>query len=111
MEDLLRHPRMKERLALHTWHLTRLKLSLDAGKKPTQKPPSPRLLARFSREQLYERVWSEPMRTIAKSYGVSDVWLSKVCKALRIPVPGRGYWAKKYAGLPLRKRPNLPPLG
>ena len=101
---------MKERLASHTWHLARLKLSLDAAKKPKQKPPSPRLMARFNREQLYERVWSEPMRTIAKSYGVSDVWLSKVCKALRIPVPGRGYWAKKYAGLRLRKRPPLPPI-
>jgi hypothetical protein len=30
---------------------------------------------RFSREELYARVWSEPMRTLAKHYGLSDVAL------------------------------------
>lgn len=110
IENLLRPPRMKEHLASQTWHLTRLKLRFDGGKNPKRKPSSPTLLARFNREELYHRVWSEPMRTIAKSYDVSDVWLSKVCKTLRIPVPGRGYWAKKYTGVALRKRPALPPI-
>ncbi len=110
IEALLRPPRMKEHLASQTWHLARLKVRLDGGKKPKQKPLSPALVARFNRNELYQRVWAEPMRTVAKSYGVSDVWLSKVCKALRIPVPGRGYWAKKYAGAPLRRRPALPSI-
>jgi len=53
---------------------------------------------RLSREELYEKVWSEPVRTIAKGFGISDVALSKDCKRLKIPLPGRGYWAKKAAG-------------
>ena len=111
IEALLRPPRMKEHLASQTWHLARLKVRLDGGKNPKRKTLSPALLARFNRNELYDRVWSDPMRVVAKTYGVSDVWLSKVCKALRIPVPGRGYWAKKYAGAPLRRRPALPPIG
>lgn len=101
---------MKEHLASHEWHLSRLKLRPWEGKKPKPKPPSRAIAARFNREELYDRVWSEPLQKIAKSYSVSDVWMSKACKALRIPVPGRGYWAKKYAGVPLRKRPPLPPV-
>ena len=51
------------------------------------------------------------MSRLAQHYGLSDVGLAKVCKRLRVPVPGRGYWAKKAAGhrvkqLPL---PVLPP--
>lgn len=32
----------------------------------------------YERETLYERVWAEPVRTVAKSYYVSDVYLAKV---------------------------------
>ena len=38
------------------------------------------------------------MWTLAKKYGISDVGLAKVCRKLTIPLPGRGYWAKKQAG-------------
>src|SRR5208337_2792418 len=41
----------------------------------------------LSREELYERVWSEPMRTIAPEFGLSDVGLAKICKKHRIPRP------------------------
>jgi hypothetical protein len=108
IERLLRSPRMKEHLASHEWHLARLKLKPYEDKKP--KPLPRAIVARFNREELYQRVWSEPLQKIAKSHGVSDVWISKVCKALRIPVPGRGFWARKYAGLPVRKQPPLPPM-
>jgi hypothetical protein len=66
---------------------------------------------RLTREELYARVWSEPMRTLAKHYGLSDVGLAKTCKRLRVPVPGRGYWAKKAAGHSVKPKllPILPP--
>jgi len=66
---------------------------------------------RFTREELYDRVWAEPMRTVAQQLGISDVGLAKQCKKMRIPVPGRGYWAKKAAGQKLKKIPlsALPP--
>ena len=59
----------------------------------------------LSREQLYEQVWSEPVRTLAPRYGLSDVGLAKICKRLKVPVPGRGHWVKLAAGKPVRKRP------
>jgi hypothetical protein len=63
---------------------------------------------RFTRRELYELVWSQPMRTVAASVGISDVALAKHCRKARIPVPERGYWARKSAGKPTIKRP-LPP--
>jgi hypothetical protein len=65
--------------------------------------------SRLTREELYERVWIEPMRTLAQRYNISDVGLAKTCKRLRVPVPGRGYWAKKAAGHKVKQRP-LPDL-
>jgi len=57
----------------------------------------------LKRIDLYEQVWSIPMTKLAKQYQISDVGLAKICKKLKIPVPGRGYWAKKGKG----KRPSL----
>ena len=110
IHELVRSPRMKQHLASQGWHLARLKLTLEKRKQVKQEPPPLAVLARFNRQELYDKVWSEPMRTVAKSYGVSDVWLGKVCRALRVPVPGRGYWAKKYAGTRLGRRPSLPSI-
>ncbi|MFX4263145.1 hypothetical protein ACOBQJ_13235 [Pelotomaculum propionicicum] len=58
---------------------------------------------------LYEEVWSEPVTTVAERYGVSDNGLRKRCKALNIPLPPVGYWAKVRAGKPVADRPPLPP--
>jgi len=52
----------------------------------------------FSRQQLFELVWESPITSVAKTIGVSDVWLAKVCKKSGIPVPPRGYWARRKAG-------------
>lgn len=57
------------------------------------------------REELYALVWSQPMRTVAKSMGISDVALAKQCKKANIPVPPRGWWAKKEAGKPVKVQP------
>ncbi len=66
---------------------------------------------RLTREELYQAAWSEPMRTLAQKFGISDVGLAKNCKRLKVPVPGRGYWAKKAAGQTPRRKPLpvLPP--
>lgn len=66
---------------------------------------------RLSREELYDLVWSEPMRTVAKRFDISDVGLAKHCRKLTIPMPGRGYWAKKAANKAVRRiaLPKLPP--
>jgi hypothetical protein len=89
----------------------------SAGAKRTAKPKktlpkplpvSPGLMSRYDGKDLYEKVWSAPMGTVAKEFGVSDVALAKTCRKLHIPVPGRGYWAKKAANQPVASRPPLP---
>jgi hypothetical protein len=63
----------------------------------------------WNREELYAEIWEQPASKVAAKYGVSDVMLGKVCRRLSIPVPGRGYWARKAAGQKLTQ-PPLPAL-
>jgi hypothetical protein len=108
--ELLKHPRMREHLASESWQLTRLKLDIEDKQSKGAQPPPAYLLAQYDREELYEKVWSVPTREVAKHYGFSDARLGKLCKILRVPKPGRGYWVKKEAGKPTPKRPALPSL-
>ena len=62
----------------------------------------------FKRDELYELVWSEPIKTLAVRYGVSDVALAKTCRRHAIPVPPRGYWAKIQAGKKAFTQPLSP---
>lgn len=66
-------------------------------------------LQNLTRSQLYELVWAQPATMIAKHLGVSDVWISKVCKRANIPKPPPGYWRAIAVGKAV-KRPALPPL-
>lgn len=63
---------------------------------------------RFTREELYRAVWSEPVRTLAQKLGVSDVAVAKACRLAAIPTPEAGYWMRKRTGRPARV-PTLPP--
>lgn len=72
-------------------------------------PIMPWEVVRLKRDELYKQVWDTPMRVLAKQYGVSDVALAKVCKALGVPRPGRGYWKRKAAGNPVKQVPLPPP--
>jgi hypothetical protein len=63
----------------------------------------------FTRRQLYDRVWADPITVVAKTVQISDVGLAKACRRGAVPLPPRGYWAKRQAGqkvspspLPLR---------
>src|ERR1700677_2101069 len=65
----------------------------------------PRNYVTITRQELYELVWSQPMQSLAKTFGISDVALAKRCRAVDVPVPPRGYWAQKAAG---QNPPQLP---
>jgi hypothetical protein len=56
------------------------------------------MATRLSRNELYELVWSEPMKNLSVRFGISDVALKKTCARAAIPTPDRGYWAKREAG-------------
>jgi len=85
----------------------------ETRKRKRFEPPAPSyaLLRKYNRDVLYEELWTQPMQKLAAKYGISDVGLAKACRKLRLPLPGRGYWAKKSAGKKVPKRPALPPLG
>jgi hypothetical protein len=75
---------------------------MSLGDKPDEK-------ITYRRTVLYDEVWKDPVRTVARRYGVSDVALSKVCRRLQVPLPWSGYWAQIRAGQQIR-RPPLPPV-
>jgi hypothetical protein len=62
----------------------------------------------FTRTELYDLVWSEPLLTISKMYNISDVGLRKICIRLNIPLPKNGHWQKVQYGKKVTKTP-LPP--
>ena len=66
-------------------------------------------MVNMTREELHQLVWSPPMRTAAKSMGISDVALAKQCRKVNVPVPPRGWWARKAAGKRVELE-ALPPL-
>ena len=74
------------------------------GPKPKQ-PKSPKPLrakpeSRYpSKDVLQQWVLQRPITMIAKELHVSDKAVEKHCKRLGIQKPGRGYWAKKRAGI------------
>lgn len=59
----------------------------------------------FTRQALFDKVWTEPVLKVAREIGVSDVALAKVCRKAGIPLPGRGHWA-----IPENRRPKQPTL-
>src|SRR6476659_1321995 len=65
---------------------------------------------RITREELYKEIWNEPATKLAYRYDVSSSYLARVCEALNVPHPPRGYWARRAVGeqVPI---PPLPPAG
>lgn len=57
----------------------------------------------FERQKLFDEVWTTPVTKLAKAYGLSDVGLRKICVALDVPLPPRGYWARLAAGKTIPK--------
>lgn len=55
------------------------------------------------REELYNEIWTEPVITVAKKYGMSDNGLRKQLRKLGIPLPPPGYWARVVAGQKVSK--------
>jgi hypothetical protein len=115
---LLSTPKMKSHIRNQETHLSRIGLRSIIGRKNSNGLKGDKnneefrvpygLLRKYSREALYNEVWDQPMKILCLKYGISDVALAKVCKKLFVPLPGRGYWEKKRAGVKVKKRPALP---
>jgi len=59
----------------------------------------------WNREELYKDVWEQPLTKLQAKYGVSNVAIGKACRKLKVPLPGRGYWAKLAAGHQVKQLP------
>lgn len=57
----------------------------------------------FERQKLFDEVWATPVTKLAKGHSLSDVGLRKICLALDVPLPPRGYWQKLAAGKAIPK--------
>jgi hypothetical protein len=60
---------------------------------------------KLTREELYEQVWTTPTVQLARTYGISDVAIAKICKRHKVPKPPLGYWARKQYGHKVAQRP------
>ena len=63
-----------------------------------------------TREELYERVWADPLSVLAEQLSTNGPWLKKLCLEAGIPLPAVGHWSKLRAGklvvvTPLPPRP------
>jgi hypothetical protein len=70
-----------------------------------------RMAKRFSRREMFDLVWSMPMRTLAAKVGLSDVGLKKAVVSAGLPVPPQSHWNRVLAGGPTALKPELPPRG
>jgi hypothetical protein len=59
----------------------------------------------LTREELYILAWAKPMTQVARDFGISDRALAKICAKRQVPVPPRGYWARKSAGQIVQQLP------
>lgn len=78
-------------------------LAAVSGANARSNEKTKRVAKRIEREALYDLVWSEPVRTVAARFEISDVALKKACQRASIPTPDRGYWAKREAGKSVTK--------
>lgn len=52
-------------------------------------------------------MWSKPLTKLSHEFGISDSRLGRICRDLKIPLPGMGYWRKVECGAAIQ-RPPLP---
>lgn len=65
-------------------------------------------IVKLTRKELYQMVWSKPVTKWSKEFGLSDVGFAKICKKMKVPLPGRGYWAMVRKGLKMPQPPLKP---
>lgn len=63
-----------------------------------------------TREELYQLVWSTPLKKLGSEFHVSGQTLANICRRFDIPVPPVGYWQKLAFGKTV-ERPELPTEG
>jgi hypothetical protein len=68
------------------------------------------LLSKYDRDEIYQQVWSAPLKKVAEEYEMTPSGFARVCRKLKIPIPGSEYWNKRAEKRPDGIRPPLEPL-
>ncbi|WP_404924845.1 hypothetical protein [Mesorhizobium sp. ORM16] len=63
---------------------------------------------RFTRQELYDRVWSKPMSHLVAELETTVGILTTLLRRADIPTPSAGHWMRKEFGKPT-EQPSLPP--
>ena len=64
-------------------------------------------MTRIARTELFERVWTRPLSSVASELGLTANGLAKLCDRVAIPRPKRAHWTKPDGHRD--PRPSLPP--
>ena len=80
-------------------------LQMETARVSSQPSGSFSVYDYWNRVELYKEVWNQPLVKLSLKYRMSDVRLGKVCRKLKIPHPGRGYWAKRAVGIAVEQLP------
>ena len=73
------------------------------------------MVNQINRKELYDLVWSKPMKKIQEDFGLSYTQLKSICEEYKIPLPENGYWTKiafnkDVTILPLLDYPGIPTI-
>ena len=49
---------------------------------------------KLTRKELYDLVWAESLRALARRFNIQYSYLRKICKDMNVPVPPNGHWSK-----------------
>jgi hypothetical protein len=63
---------------------------------------------RLTRDELYKKVWTAPIKTVAQEIGVSASSLANLCRKHHIPLPSAGHWTKVEMGHKITPPPLIP---
>lgn len=66
-------------------------------------------IIQFTRQQLYDEIWTYSVAGVAKKYGIPYPLLMKQVKDAAIPYPPSGYWTKLSFGKPVEQIPLTGP--
>ena len=64
---------------------------------------------RITRRELYKRVWSTPLSSVADDLGITANGLAKICDRVLVPYPTRGFWTRDPQGATRPPLPAAPP--
>jgi hypothetical protein len=108
-----RRPKPRKHSLVERYDATKARASTTDLVPPPVRHSADLNVTYWNRVELYKEVWSHPLVKLSRKYRISDVRLGKVCRRLKIPHPGRGYWAKRAVGqhvaqVPLSEFPDAP---